>query len=288
MAYNYITNKTSRNQTTGRGGSKITEIVIHHWGDPAQKPKFDAIVNYLCVNNNQVSANYVATGNGRKVAHIVSNANTAWHAGNWAVNQRSIGIECDPQATAADYDVVAELIASIWKAYGKLPLNPHKKYINTACPGRYDLNKLKKLAEGKLVSSSKYATQAEIEKAYKDLLGRKPDAGGLKTYLNAKMTITQVRAAIQKSAEYKNRQARLKAEEARKKAEEAKKKATEASAAEKAKLEAEAKKKAEEAAKLEQENRDKAAAEREKFLNEENNGLLKQILAILKKVFNIS
>lgn len=117
-------------------------------------------------------------------------------------------------------------------------------------------------------------TAAQITKAYQDLLGRKPDAGGLKHYLASGFNDAQLRADIKKSAEYAKRQARLKAEAVAKAKAEAAKKAAEA--AEKARLEAEAKKKAEEEAKKAQ----------IKDWGEENNGLLKQILALLKSVFN--
>lgn len=150
MAYTEITNRDSPNFTRGRGGKKINKIVIHWWGSPSNNPSAEGVVNWLCNPASQVSAHAVATGTGRRVWWLVNDSDTAWHAGNFDANQTSIGIECDPRCRNEDYDVVAELIANIWKVYGKLPLEPHKKFTSTACPGNYDLSRLRSLAEQKL------------------------------------------------------------------------------------------------------------------------------------------
>lgn len=150
MAYNEITNRNSPNYTKGRGGKKIDKIVIHWWGDPNQNPSTGGIVNWLCNPAAGVSAHFVASGTNREVYQLVNDADTAWHAGDWNANQTSLSIECDPRCRDEDYDVVAELIADLWKYYGKLPLEPHNKFTSTRCPGNYDLNRLKSLAEEKL------------------------------------------------------------------------------------------------------------------------------------------
>jgi hypothetical protein len=149
MSYKYLTNRDSPNYTKGRP-AKPTSITIHWWGDPKQNPSFEGVVNWLCGKRSGVSAHYVATGTGRQVACIVDPDDTAWHADNWNGNQTSIGIECDPRKRTEDYDVVAELIANLWKTYGKLPLKRHSQWSSTQCPGGYSLTKLKSLAEKKL------------------------------------------------------------------------------------------------------------------------------------------
>lgn len=150
MAYKDITNRNSPNFTVGRAGKKITGITIHWWGDPASNPSTAGVVNWLCNKASQVSAHYVASGTNREVYCLVNLKDTAWHAGNLTGNQTTIGIELDPRCRAEDYDVAAELIADIWKVYGKLPLYPHKQWKATACPGNYNLAHLAALAEQKL------------------------------------------------------------------------------------------------------------------------------------------
>lgn len=135
MVYEYITKFDSPNFTSGRDGRKIKEIIIHHWGDPAQKPQFQNVVNWLCLKRAQVSAHYVLEAG--KVACLVACKDTAWHAGNWNVNLTSIGIECNPRCTAGDRETLAELIAVLRETYGYLPLRGHQQVAATGCPGAY-------------------------------------------------------------------------------------------------------------------------------------------------------
>lgn len=153
MAYNYITHKDSPNFTPASqsqriyGMARVIEgITIHHWGDPNQYPQFDNVVNYLCRANGNTSAHFVATGNGRKVACIVAPGDVAWHSGNAWGNARTIGIELDPQASDEDYDVAAELIADIRSAYGDVPIYWHSYFVATACPGRWNAERLDQLS----------------------------------------------------------------------------------------------------------------------------------------------
>ena len=148
--YKYITNRTSPNQSNGRGGHKINALVIHWWSDPAQNPSTAGVVNWLCNPAAQVSAHYVVSGTNRECYHLVADQHTAWHAGNFTANQSTLGLELDPRCRNSDYDVAAEVIADLWKHYGKLPLKRHKDFVATACPGNYDINRLAREAERKL------------------------------------------------------------------------------------------------------------------------------------------
>lgn len=150
--------RTATNYTPGpaAGRGNPTEIVIHHWGVDGQT--HDGVVNWFCTPGNGcgTSAHFVASAG--RVHCIVSTEDVAWHAGDWAVNLRSIGIECRPEATDADYATVAELIRTLRGMYGDLPLRPHSNQRQgtdggygsalTDCPGRYDLTRLDKLARG--------------------------------------------------------------------------------------------------------------------------------------------
>ena len=148
MSYNYITSKNSPNFTKGRT-KEISTIICHWWGDPSTNPTASGVVNWLCNPASKVSAHYVITGTNREVYHLVDNNNTAWHAKQ--ANPFSLGLELDPRCRDEDYDVASEVIANIWKHYGKkFPLKRHSDYVATQCPGAYDLSRLQREAEAKM------------------------------------------------------------------------------------------------------------------------------------------
>lgn len=148
MAYNEITNRNSPNFWAG--GNTIKGLTCHWWGDPSTNPTAEGVVNWLCNPASQVSAHFVITGTGRRVWQLVNDKDRAWHSGNTTGNSTTLGLELDPRCRNEDYDVAAEVIADLWKHYGKLPLYPHKHWVNTACPGNYDLARLQREAEAKL------------------------------------------------------------------------------------------------------------------------------------------
>lgn len=147
MSYDYITQHTSPAKTEAkRGPSDIDFIVIHHWDDPARKPTFGGTVAWQVRDGAGAAGHYTVEAG--KVACLVDPADIAWHAGDWDANKRSVGIECNPRASAGDYATVAELIRELRKTYGDMPLRPHRAFKSTSCPGRYDLAKLDALARG--------------------------------------------------------------------------------------------------------------------------------------------
>ena len=154
MAYNYLSapspNYTPDYQTQAVYGRPrtIEKIAIHWWGDPNTNPSFEGVVSVLRNPARQASSHYVATGTGRRVAHLVEEKHTSWATNS--ANPFTISIECDPRCRAEDYDVVAELIANIRKRHGNLPLVPHKLYSATQCPGNYDLARLDREARAKM------------------------------------------------------------------------------------------------------------------------------------------
>lgn len=86
----------------------------------------------------------------------VDEAHTAYHAGNYAYNQKSIGIEHsaspDRPASEATYQTSGKLIAEIAKRYS-IPLDRthivgHKEVSATQCPGTMDIDKLISIAKG--------------------------------------------------------------------------------------------------------------------------------------------
>lgn len=156
MSYNYLTqfNANPANFTQGRQGTKITGITIHHWDAPNAGATFEGVIAHFGNPASQVSAHFVATGNGRRVACLVDMSDTAWQAGNWQANLETVGIECDPSWDDATYDVVAELIADIRQAIGDVPLYPHSHWVATACPGNVDLARLDALSRTKVPSGT--------------------------------------------------------------------------------------------------------------------------------------
>lgn len=135
--------KGSPNFSKGRGGKKIKYIVIH-W----IVGKLSAADAVFASTARQSSAHY-AVGNG-VVHQYVAEENTAWHCGVFASNQESIGIEHEggPTLPITDgvYKTSAELIASIWKRHGIIPLRKHSEFKATQCPGTLDLARLERLA----------------------------------------------------------------------------------------------------------------------------------------------
>jgi N-acetylmuramoyl-L-alanine amidase len=129
----------SPNYDKGRGGNTINRIVIH-W----MAGTLAATDSVFQDKTHNTSAHY---GIEDGVVHqYVSEANTAFHAGSYAFNQRSIGIEHSAQpgrdASEATYQSSAALIAEICNRYG-LPINAntiiaHRQIVATQCPGTLD------------------------------------------------------------------------------------------------------------------------------------------------------
>lgn len=123
---------------------KVTGITIHHWGIEGQS--FANVRNFLCTNSTPSSAHFIAEAG--LVACIVSPLDAAWHSGSAVGNATTIGLELRPEATDGDYRTAAELIAWLRSQFGDVPLIPHRNWMATACPGKWDLARLDRLARG--------------------------------------------------------------------------------------------------------------------------------------------
>ncbi|VYT01929.1 N-acetylmuramoyl-L-alanine amidase [Schaalia odontolytica] len=122
------------NYSQGREGLEPDRIVIHHWGADGQS--HDGVVDFFTRGpGSGTSAHYVVSAG--RITQICHDYDTAYHAGNWQINLRSIGIECRPEASEDDVRTVAELVRRIRSEWGNLPLSVHSDYYPTACPGRY-------------------------------------------------------------------------------------------------------------------------------------------------------
>lgn len=135
--------KDTENYTAGRDGTAIDRIVIHY------------IVGTLAAADatfanpsSGVSAHY---GIGEGSLHqYVSENNTSWHAGDFPMNQRSIGIEhsADPDRAPSEstYNISVDLCTQICQDYGLDPqtqIIPHHRVVATACPGTVDVQRIR-------------------------------------------------------------------------------------------------------------------------------------------------
>lgn len=142
--------KTTENYSVGRDGTTVDRIVIHY------------IVGTLAAADatfaspdSGVSAHY---GIGEGSLHqYVSELNTAWHAGNFAMNQRSIGIEHSADQnrppSASTYEITIDLCTRICQEYGLNPqtqMIPHSSVVATACPGTVDLQRIRDAVSARL------------------------------------------------------------------------------------------------------------------------------------------
>lgn len=99
----------------GRGGASVQYIVIHD-----TEGGWDASVATL-QNDSGKSVQYIVGTDG-KIAQFVTEDTTAWHAGNYYFNQRSVGIEhvgySTKPYTEVEYAASAKLVDYLAKKYG--------------------------------------------------------------------------------------------------------------------------------------------------------------------------
>lgn len=128
------------NYTKGRQGNTVDKIVIHH----AATTNFDGIGATFQRVGGATSAHY-GVGRNQNVDQYVSEDDIAWHAGNWAANCTSIGIEnVDEDANwniaPETFETLTELVRDIAKRHGLFPVQVgktlfgHRDFSQTACP----------------------------------------------------------------------------------------------------------------------------------------------------------
>lgn len=121
---------------------RITGITIHHWGVEGQR--YENVANFLSRRGGNTSAHFVVEAG--RAACLVSPEHAAWHAGSAAGNATTIGIECRPEMSDADFQSLVELVVYLEGIYGDMKIYGHKDWSATACPGKY-YNKLGTLIE---------------------------------------------------------------------------------------------------------------------------------------------
>lgn len=146
-----ITWRGSPNFTRGRP-AVVDRIVIHWFGTGTLESADARFQN----KTNQVSAHYgVSKG---RIWQWVREEDIAYHAGNWQINQRSVGIEHDATVdhplSDDDYQLTASLVAQIALRHD-IPLDRahivgHREIKPTQCPGSVDIDRIIMLAKANM------------------------------------------------------------------------------------------------------------------------------------------
>lgn len=133
------------NYTVGREGNAV-QLIVDHW----TVVMFEGAIRRFKDPASILSAHYVVGQDGR-IAQLVSEDDTAYHAGKYDVNLRSVGIEHEAgpamPPTDALYAASAQLHRAIADRHG-LALEvgttvlPHHAIVPTECPGTLDLDRI--------------------------------------------------------------------------------------------------------------------------------------------------
>ena len=91
----------------GPRGTALIDLIILH----TTESSMESALNWFADPNARVSSHYVIGQDG-EVFQCVAEGDCAWHSGNFQYNLRSIGIECEGHAAAAD-TWTAPLVASL-------------------------------------------------------------------------------------------------------------------------------------------------------------------------------
>ena len=156
----------TRHFSQGRDGNNIDKVVIHH---NAGCLSVDDIYNVW--QSREASAHYQVTEDGT-VGQLVHDWDTAWHAGSWAANSTSIGVEhanCGGPGEGwpiSDATVIAgaRLVAALCWGYNLgrpewcVNVFPHQYFSSTACPGQ-------------LATTHRDRYMAEAQRFYDELTG---------------------------------------------------------------------------------------------------------------------
>lgn len=140
LATQYIGENKNYSGPGYRAGKKL--IVVHHMA---------GVLTPVQCNNalkGRGGSIHYAIGNDGSIGWGIDEDEVAWHAGNWPINQKSIGIETSNSAVGGDwpvsqaaFDSLCKLVADIAKRnnLGTLVsgqnIGYHSMYAATACPG---------------------------------------------------------------------------------------------------------------------------------------------------------
>jgi N-acetyl-anhydromuramyl-L-alanine amidase AmpD len=118
--------------------NSIYGIIIH-----VTQGSWASAINWFQNPNAQASSHYVVRSSDGAVCESVLEKNIAWHAGNWAYNRASIGIEHEGYVgnpawfTEEMYDSSARLAAYLCNKYG-IPIDRYHIIGHSEVPDPYD------------------------------------------------------------------------------------------------------------------------------------------------------
>ncbi|MGH3086629.1 MAG: N-acetylmuramoyl-L-alanine amidase [Rubrobacteraceae bacterium] len=146
---------------------RINKVVIH-----VVEGSWSSAINWFKDPRAKVSAHYTVRSSDGFIGQSVREKDIAWHAGNWPVNQTSIGIEHEGYGdqparwfTPRMYNSSARLTAYLCRKY-KIPIRraantsqsgilAHRQATSTACPGQWDFDRYIRLVRRYARSSPK-------------------------------------------------------------------------------------------------------------------------------------
>lgn len=139
-----LTDLTTCNYDAGRGGVAVNTWV-NHW---IASGTYAGAISWFKNCGAQASAHFVIRASDGQITQVVRTANTAWHAGNYPVNQRSIGVEHEVTAAnpngwynmtliTASTDMARHFagVHGIMRGHRNPGIVGHGEVTATACPG---------------------------------------------------------------------------------------------------------------------------------------------------------
>lgn len=137
------------NFAPGRQGNPMS-VIVDHWTAGSYESALARFRTPVADPRQAASAHYIVRSDGR-VAQVVLDEDTAYHAGAFSVNLVSIGIEHEASPTLpptpALYAASSWLHARLAEKHGfdlivGVTVRPHRDIVPTACPGTLDLNRI--------------------------------------------------------------------------------------------------------------------------------------------------
>jgi hypothetical protein len=132
------------NYHNGRDGESIEGTIIH-WTTGT----LSSALAHFSSPSARLSAHYIIDQDGT-IVPVVAERDTAYHAGDWMTNLRTIGIEhvAGPSRspTDAQYAASARLHRELSARYGfaldAQHIRPHRTIVATQCPGTIDVDRI--------------------------------------------------------------------------------------------------------------------------------------------------
>lgn len=134
------------NYEPGRRGNTVEEIVLH-WTTAS----LDSTIGHFLSPTAGVSAHYIIDRDGL-LYQMVDEKDTAYHAGDFPINLRSIGIEhvggpaydgFTDEQYATSHDLVSELAERFGFLVSSFTVFGHRDVVPTQCPGVLDLERVR-------------------------------------------------------------------------------------------------------------------------------------------------